>query len=76
MTPWMRLREDTAKIVARDEEELRRHARRLHAHVGFLCTGVLVISYMVTAEVSELMIFIVTWVLAGGQEYVDYLGML
>lgn len=76
MTPLIRITEHTARIVAKDEQEVIRHARRLHAHMGILCIGVVVISCMVTAEVSELTIFVVSWILAGCQEYADYLGMM
>lgn len=76
MDTLLRITEHTAKVIVRDEEELARHARRLHAHMGILCTGVLVISWMVTSEVSELTIFVVTWLLAGCQEFADYLGMM
>ncbi len=75
MTPLLRITEHTARVVARDEEELARHIRRLHAHMGLLCVGVIAVSWMVTVDYSELTIFCVTWLLSGFQEFADYLGM-
>lgn len=67
---------EIARIVARDETEIRVHMRRLHVHMTLLCVGVVAISLMVTADVGELTIFCVTWLLTGCQEYADVLGMM
>lgn len=64
------------RIIIRDETEIKMHMRRLHVHMTLLCVGVVAISMMVTADVGELTIFCVTWLLTGCQEYADALGLM
>lgn len=76
MTPWLRLTENTARIVVADIEELRRAERKLHAHLAFLLAGVLVAVFLVTLEAGEALILMSMWGLSSCQEYIDYAGRL
>lgn len=76
MTPLLRAMEHTARVVAADEEELRRRELRLHAHMSVLVIGGLVMTYVLTMDMGEIVILFITWLMPLCQESIDYLGQL
>lgn len=63
-------------VITATDEELRRHEVRLHAHGVILCVGAILITFLLTVDVGELTLFIVSWGLSGCQEFLDYAGKL
>ena len=76
MTPLLRISNITARVIAADEQELKRAALRLHAHTGVLFAGIVIITFFLASDMGEMAIFIASWSLSGFQELVDYLGQL
>lgn len=76
MTPLLRAVEHTARVVAADEEELRRRELRLHAHMGVLVIGGLIMTFVLTMDAGEILVLFISWLMPLCQESIDYLGQL
>jgi hypothetical protein len=66
----------SAEHYAETEEEALRRKVRLHAHLGLQLAGLLVLAYVLTADMGEMVLVTVTCCITNTQEIIDFLGRL